>query len=193
MVMAVSIPLVGYLQLGEFRQNLLVMGSVSDVVIEYMIFKDAPLYTLYLRDMYNLKIRYTSITARRTEREGHGIYDLSAFNTDDIDVSGYNVHFHDVDVWNQDDCIAVKDGSEDMLFERITASGLGLTIGSIGGSTVRNITFKDSLLYKSYKGIHMKFREGGGGLIRDITFENITIVQPEQWGVWIGPAQQSIK
>ena len=29
-----------------------------------------------------------------------------------------------------------------MLFERLTSSGLGLTIGSIGGSTVRNITFR---------------------------------------------------
>jgi hypothetical protein len=36
----------------------------------------------------------------------------------------------------------VKDSSSNMLFERLTASGLGLTIGSIGGSTVKNITFR---------------------------------------------------
>jgi hypothetical protein len=71
---------------------------------------------------------------------------------------------HDVDIWNQDDCIAVKDNSTNMLFERIYASGLGLVIGSIGGSSiVQNITFRDSLVYKSYKGIYMKFREDEEG------------------------------
>ncbi len=188
-----GIPLVGYVQLGERRPTLIEMKRVSNTIIEYIIFKDAPMYTLYLREMENLKVRYTSVVARRTKRDGHGIYDLSAFNTDGIDVSGRNVHIHDVDIWNQDDCIAVKDSSSDMLFERIVASGLGLTVGSIGGSTVRNITFRDSFLHRSFKGIHMKFRENGGGLIEDITFDNITIVQPEQWGIWIGPAQQSIR
>ncbi len=124
------------------------MHGCSDVVIEYMIFKDAALYTMHLREIYNLTLRYSSVVARRTTGDGHGIYDLSAFNTDGIDVSGQNVHIHDVDVWNQDDCIAVKDGSSDMLFERITASGLNLTVGSIGGSSVRNITFRYSLLQK---------------------------------------------
>lgn len=38
-----------------------------------------------------------------------------------------------------------------MLFERINASGVGLTIGSIGSSTVRNITFRDSVMQSSYK------------------------------------------
>jgi hypothetical protein len=54
-------------------------------------------------------------------------------------------------VWNQDDTVAVKDGSQDMLFERVTASGVGLTIGSIGSSTVRNITFRDCNMYDTYK------------------------------------------
>jgi hypothetical protein len=44
-----------------------------------------------------------------------------------------------------DDSFCVKDGSSNMLFERLTSSGLGLTIGSIGGSTVRNITFRSVL------------------------------------------------
>jgi len=43
---------------------------------------------------------------------------------------------------SSDDSFCVKDDSSNMLFERLTSSGLGLTIGSIGGSTVRNITFR---------------------------------------------------
>jgi polygalacturonase len=114
---------------------------------------------------------------------------IRAFNTDGFDVTGRNVWIHDCKVWNQDDCIAVKDDSQDMLFERIEASGLGLTIGSIGSSTVRNITFRDCHMHKTYKGIYLKFR--GSGLIQDVLYENVVIDSPEQWAIWIGPAQQA--
>ena len=76
---------------------------------------------------------------------------MTAFNTDGFDVSGRNVWIHDCNVWDQDDCIAVKGTSENMLFERINASGIGLTIGSIGNSVVNNITFRDSYMYHTWK------------------------------------------
>lgn len=196
-----GVPFIGYIQLIEFRPDLLVMNRTSNVLIEYLILRDSGLYTMFLLDVENLEVRYTSIVARRTLEDGHSLLDLSAFNTDGIDVSGNNVYIHDVDIWNQDDCIAVKDSflaeSTNMLFERITASGLGLTVGSIGGTVVRNITFRDSFLYKTYKGIYMKFRHDMDrdtpGLVENVLFENITMYEPEQWGIWIGPAQQSIK
>eukprot|EP00554_Chaetoceros_debilis_P015014 CAMPEP_0194124882 /NCGR_PEP_ID=MMETSP0150-20130528/59174_1 /TAXON_ID=122233 /ORGANISM="Chaetoceros debilis, Strain MM31A-1" /LENGTH=351 /DNA_ID=CAMNT_0038818667 /DNA_START=726 /DNA_END=1778 /DNA_ORIENTATION=- len=183
-----GIPFIGYIQLGEDRPNLFEIKRCINTLIEHMIFKNAPLYTVNLRDSHYAKIRHTSIIARRTKMDGHALVDLSAFNTDGLDVSGKHMHGHDIDIWNQDDCIAVKDGSRDMLFERITASGLGLTVGSIGSKTVNNIVFRDSILYKSYKGIFMKFRdklnEHIPGLIEDVTFENIEIVEPQSWGVW---------
>ena len=163
----------GYVELIEFRPHLLVTNRTSNILIEYLIIRDSPLWTLNLVDVNGLTMRYCSVLARRTYEHSHGLIDLSAFNTDGIDVSGHNVHVHDCDIWNQDDCIAVKDTrtdmpSSNMLFERIHASGLGLTIGSIGGTHVQNITFRDSYLYKSYKGIYMKFRtSSSAGLIED--------------------------
>jgi len=90
-----------------------------------------------------LEIRDCEISARRTDQDHHGLIDMTAFNTDGFDVNGKNVWIHDCTVWDQDDSIAVKGTSENMLFERITASGVGLTIGSIGTNTiVNNITFR---------------------------------------------------
>ena len=111
--------------------------------------------------------------------------DLQAFNTDGFDVTGKNVHMHDLNIWNDDDCIAVKDGSENMLFERINASGLGLVIGSIGASRVNNITFRNSYMYHTFKGIYMKTRWSDSGpvgesaSITNILYENITMFEPE--------------
>lgn len=99
--MSLGIPGIGYIQLNEFRPDLLVMNRTTNVLIEYLIFRDAPLYTLHLVDMNVLTIRYISIVARRSDMDGHGLLDLTAFNTDGIDVSGHNVYIHDADIWNQ--------------------------------------------------------------------------------------------
>ena len=112
------------------------------------------------------------LRVRRSDWNSHNLVELTAFNTDGFDVSGRNVHIHDCDIWNQDDTIAVKDDSRDMLFERITASGVGLTIGSIGSSLVKNVTFRDCYMPNTLKGIYMKFR-ADGGTIEDVTYENI--------------------
>ena len=109
-------------------------------------------------------------------------------------VSGNNVWIHDVSVWNQDDSICVKHNASNMLFERIEASGMGLTIGSIGHARVRNITFRDCTMPSTYKGIYIKFNRDAitqPCSIEDVLYENITIDEPEQWPIWIGPAQQS--
>eukprot|EP01034_Spumella_vulgaris_P022512 gene22512-28641_t len=129
-----------------------------------------------------------------------GSKNIIAFNTDGFDVTGNNVHIHDCNIWNQDDCIAVKGcatGSTNMLFERISCSGLGLVIGSIGSSVVRNITFRDSVMPSTYKGIYMKTRWSDLGpnataaVIEDILYQNITMEAPQQYAIWIGPAQQT--
>lgn len=87
--------------------------------------------------------------------------------------------------------------SSNVLVERVRASGVGLTIGSIGGTPegtcVNNITFRDSVMPNTYRGIYMKsgnILEGTTANITDVTYKNITIINPESWPIWIGPAQQ---
>ena len=90
--------------------------------------------------------------------------------------------------------------SQHMLFERITASGLGLTIGSIADrenhSCINNITFRDAYMYKTWKGIYMKSFNGhtepgviAFGMISNVLYENIVMDKPAQVPIWIGPQQ----
>lgn len=186
-----GLPGIGYLHYTENRPRLFHVENGVNLLIENILFKDSPYWTFFVNAVDGLEVRETEISARRTEKENHNLIDMSAFNTDGYDVTGNDVWIHDCSVWCQDDTIAVKDGSSNMLFERINASGVGLTIGSIGSSTVKNITFRDCYMPNSFKGIYLKFRDGDGGLIEDVTFENIVIDSPSQWPIWIGPAQQS--
>jgi hypothetical protein len=54
---------------------------------------------------------------------------------------GTNIWIHDCNIWDDDDCIPIKQQdshsihsscSQNMLFERVNALGVGLTIGSVG-------------------------------------------------------------
>jgi polygalacturonase len=186
-----------FLKHQEDRPRLFHIVTSKNVLVENMLFKDSPYWTFYAENSDGLLIRYSDVSARWTKKDTHTLIDLQAFNTDGFDVTGKNVYIHDCNIWNQDDCIAVKDGSENMLFERIVCSGLGLVIGSIGSSRVHNITFRDSYLPNTVKGIYLKTRWSDSGpvgeqaSITDVFYENITIDNPIQYGIWIGPAQQT--
>jgi hypothetical protein len=166
----------------------MVISESRDIVVEKLFFKDSPYWTFLGRGITNLEVRHSRIEARRTSADGHSAIDLTAFNTDGFDLSKCdNVWIHDCSVWNQDDCFDVKDGTSNVVIERVNASGLGLTIGSIA-SSVRNITFRNAHMHHTEKGIYLKFR--GAGVVADVTYENVVMDAPEQWAIWIGPAQQ---
>lgn len=202
--------LVEYLLIGEDRPRLLSIYNSTNLLVENLLLKNSPYWTFLANDISNLEIRNTDVDARRRpDIQYHDLSEMTAFNTDGFDVAGRNVWIHDCNIWNDDDCIAVKEQtsasyrsscSENMLFERINASGVGLTIGSIGPNIahtcVKNITFRDSTMYNTFKGIYLKSRPGSvgeTGEITDVTYENILIRNASQWSIWIGPQQAGYK
>ncbi len=168
----------------ENRPRLMHIYNSKNLLVDNIYFKDSPYWTFDASDVRNLEIRFTNVSARRTDIDYHDIFDMTAFNTDGFDVSGSNIWIHDCEIWNDDglyaspfsffyayalssfsDCIAVKgtngngkqsNCSENMVFERLNASGVGLTIGSIGPSTahtcVKNITFRDIYMHRTFVG-----------------------------------------
>ena len=187
-----------YLKNQEDRPRLIHIREVTETIVENIYLKDSPFWTFYAERSDGLTIRYVDVDARWDQANSHTLLDLQAFNTDGFDVTGKNVYIHDCTIWNQDDCIAVKEPASNMLFERISCSGVGLTIGSVGESVVSNITFRDSVLPNTYKGIYIKNRWDDRGAapldvasITNILYENITMTAPEQYAIWIGPAQQT--
>ena len=94
-----------------------------------------------------------------------------------------------------------------MLFERMTMTGFGASIGSVpphaNGHCVRNITFRDVAMPGTGKGIYIKSNPSCGlavdkhnrtvqktSLITAITYENVVLDKPWWWAIWIGPQQQ---
>lgn len=188
-----------FLRYGENRPILFEINGGSNITFERILLLNSPRYHFFAKDVTSLTVHNAKVDARVDNSAVHDYANLQAFNTDGFDVSGSRAHFHDIDIWTQDDCIAVKDWSQHMLFERINCSGLGLAVGSIGNSIVNNITFRDCSMHSTVKGIYIKsawipgHRPTGTpyASISNITYENIKILSAVQYAIWIGPAQQN--
>jgi len=106
---------------------------------------------------------------------------IKAFNTDGIDINGDDVYIHDCEIHVGDDCIAVKNGNN-WLVENIIASGLGMSIGSVGIGS--NIVFRNIVMTDTIRGIFVKTNT------KNVAFENFIIKKSLIFPIWIGPAYQ---
>eukprot|EP01061_Rhynchopus_euleeides_P021048 TRINITY_DN3421_c0_g1_i5.p1 TRINITY_DN3421_c0_g1~~TRINITY_DN3421_c0_g1_i5.p1 ORF type:complete len:494 (+),score=229.00 TRINITY_DN3421_c0_g1_i5:40-1482(+) len=191
-----GIPLIGYAERQENRPRTLEIAHSADVLVEKVYFRNSAYWTFWATDTNNIEVSQSLLTAMRSDKEWqkkHSEIALTAFNTDGFDFGGCDgIYVHDSEVWNQDDSVCLKDNTKNALVERVSASGLGFTIGSLGNSYAVNITFRDCVMRETVKGIYMKFRSGGdNALVQNVTYENLQIKGVSGWPIWIGPAQQS--
>ncbi|CAG9766904.1 unnamed protein product [Ceutorhynchus assimilis] len=128
----------------------------------------------------------------------HFVVDVSAgdangkgHNTDGFDVSSSTgITVQNSVVKNQDDCVAVNQGSN-FIFRNLTCSGghgLSLSVGqsSASGSanTVKNVTFSDCTVLNSDNGIHVKTHsDAGTGSVSDVTYKNINLSGIRKYGI----------
>ncbi|KAK3240809.1 hypothetical protein CYMTET_49382 [Cymbomonas tetramitiformis] len=173
----------------------------SEILIEHLSFEDGPDWQTYLEKITNVVVRHVSvkITCLPVIGTVTEIINALALNTDGIDVWGSNVHIHDVDIVNGDDCICVKgnaDGSgimsENWLVENSSATGEGLSIGTMwsGNFTTRNVTFRNIEMPHTRKGIYIKV-DTEGNVVEDVLYQNITLLGSTlQFPVMIGPIHQ---
>ncbi|XP_050305046.1 polygalacturonase-like [Anthonomus grandis grandis] len=112
-------------------------------------------------------------------------------NTDGFDVSSStSITVQNSQIHNQDDCVAVNQGSH-MIFKNLTCSGghgLSLSVGQSSSSgsanTVNNVTFTDSTVLNSRNGIHIKTHtDAGTGSINLVTYKNIQLSGITNYGV----------
>ena len=188
---------IDYLKYQEDRPRLFVIDASKNIIFERILLLNSPFWSFWAQNSDNLIIRYSEVYIE-TKYQKHSLWDLQKFNTDGYDVTGRNIHIHDVNVYNNDDCICIKDDTQNVLVENVVTSGLGLVVGSIGSSHVSNITFKNAIMPYTIKGIYLKTRwrdEGPSANLRigisDVLYENITIIKPQQFAIWLGPAQQA--
>ncbi|CAJ1948716.1 unnamed protein product [Sphenostylis stenocarpa] len=104
-------------------------------------------------------------------------------NTDGIDIfTSKNILIENSTIACGDDCIAISGGSSNINATGIACGpGHGISIGSLGRDqtyeTVEEVHVKNCSFTNTTNGARIKTAPGGSGYARNITFENITLVQ----------------
>lgn len=195
------------------RPHMLSMQRVRHCIIEGLHFHNSPRYHLSLTDIDDFLIQDIEIKVDIFEQKKlamkHGKFDyrlnLPTFplNTDGIDPAGSNIVIRNSRITSYDDSIAVKPAnsgysiakcSENItVYNMTTWMGVGMTIGTVpphkNFACVRNVSFKDITLYTPIKSVYVKTNPGdnGYGVIENILYENMKIIEPIWWNIYIGP------
>ncbi|KAJ5292730.1 uncharacterized protein N7443_008683 [Penicillium atrosanguineum] len=113
--------------------------------------------------------------------------DPAAHNSDGFDISSSDyVTLENIEVYNQDDCVAVTSGTQIVVDNIYCSGGHGLSIGSIGGksnNTVNGVTFKNSQVVNSQNGCRIKSNADTTGSVSNVVYQNITLSEISDYGI----------
>ncbi|KUJ11439.1 pectin lyase-like protein [Mollisia scopiformis] len=146
---------------GEYGPRLIRLINVEYFSVHDIALVDSPAFHLILDtctggEVYNMIIRGGN--------EG---------GLDGIDVWGFNIYIHDVEVTNKDECVTVKNPSNHILIENIYCNWSGgSAIGSLGLDTdISKITYNNIYTWSSNQMMMLK-SNGGNGTVSDCVFSN---------------------
>ncbi|ORY57786.1 RGase A [Pseudomassariella vexata] len=145
----------------QYGARILRLGKVDNFSIHDIALVDAPAFHLGLDTCTNGEI-YNMII--RGGDEG---------GLDGIDIWGSNIHVHDIQVTNRDECVTVKSPANNMLIENIHCNWSGgSAMGSLGANTqISNILYRNIYTVQSNQ-MYMIKSNGGSGTVKNCTFEN---------------------
>jgi polygalacturonase len=171
---------------GFSRPRLLLLEGSVGLTVHNITLRNSPSWTLHLANVTGAHVFNVTILAPATSH-----------NTDAIDVDcSSDVLIEDAHIAVGDDAVAVKSGinwfgrafgrrSENVLVRRVTVGpapdkpgdvNTALTVGSEMSAGVRNVTFEDCVMVGTALGSYVKSERGRGGVIEDIVYRNITLV-----------------
>lgn len=156
------------------RPRLVVLRGCTRVLIEGVTFRNSPSFHLVPDHCENVIID-----------GAHFVAPSNAPNTDGLDPSGWNYLITHCTFDVGDDCIAIKASQrppsgrpscENFTITDCTFKhGHGMSIGSQTRGGLRNLVVRDCTFEGTEAGIRMKSSRGIGGLVEDLTYDNLTM------------------
>jgi len=156
-----------------FRLSKVVKSTLSGFTI-----KNSPYRTFSI-----LSSSYTTLSGLTLDSSAG---DDLAKNTDGFDLSKNNyVTITGNKIYNQDDCLAMQSSTNTVFSSNTCSGGHGISIGSIGGTsvsssdTVSGLTVKNNKIIDSVNGIRIKTITSAYGLVEDVTYTSNVLTNVE--------------
>ena len=156
------------------RPYLVVLNQCKRVLVEGVTIQNSPMFHLVPRDCEDVTIEGVSVSAPR-----------NAPNTDGMDPSGRNYQIRNCTFDVDDDCIAVKPSVKTETgrpsCENFTIVGCtfkrghGMSVGGQSAGGMKHMVVRDCTFEGTDAGIRLKSSRIAGGLVEDLTYENLTM------------------
>jgi polygalacturonase len=160
------------------RPTLLYITGGSDITVSGLRQKNPPnVFNSVKGDSDN--VVFSNLKMDATSKSSN-----AAKNTDGFDIgASTNVIISNVNVSNDDDCVAFKPGANGVTVTDITCTGShGLSVGSLGKSSndeVKNIYVKGATMINSTKAVGIKTYPSGGShgqsTVSNVTWTDVTV------------------
>ncbi|RAO69458.1 uncharacterized protein BHQ10_005470 [Talaromyces amestolkiae] len=146
---------------GEYGPRLLRLYDVTNFAIHDIALVDSPAFHLTL-DTCNQGEVYNMIV--RGGNEG---------GLDGIDLWGFDIWVHDVEVTNKDECVTVKNPSNHIQVENIYCNWSGgCSMGSLGNDTNISKILYNNIYTVNSNQMFMFKSNGGSGEVTEVTLQN---------------------
>lgn len=154
------------------RPYMVVFNHCQRVLVEDITLANSPSFHLVPRACEDVTIRKIYIHAP-----------ADAPNTDGIDPSGHNYLITECKFDTGDDCIAIKPTGKAftpscenfVITNCIFMHGHGMSVGGQTPGGLRNLIVRNCTFDSTEAGIRLKAGRGFGGLVEDLTYENLTM------------------
>ena len=156
------------------RPFLVVLTGCRRVLVEGVTLTNSPMFHLVPQKCQDVRIEGIHISSPQTSK-----------NTDGLDPSGWNFVIKGCTFDVGDDCIALKPSGriaadqpacKDFLIENCTfLHGHGMSVGGQTPGGLEHLTVRDCAFRGTDAGIRLKAPRGSGGLVENLTYENLTM------------------
>nr|AHJ09939.1 glycoside hydrolase family 28 [Apriona japonica] len=167
---------------GTIKPVFFILHGVKNSVMHDLKVKNTPYHAIWIENSDGVSVSNISINNRDGDTMG-------GHNTDGFNVwTSNNVTLDNINVYNQDDCVAIKSGTNIVVKDAYCYGGHGLSIGSVGGrdyNIVENVLVSNSLIEKSDNGVRIKTVYGATGSVTNVTYANIFLMGIKKYGIVI--------
>ncbi|XP_018568805.1 probable endopolygalacturonase II [Anoplophora glabripennis] len=167
---------------GTVKPVFFVLHGLKDSVIHDLKIKNTPYHAIWIEHSDGVIASDVYIDSKDGDTMG-------GHNTDGFNVwTSNNVTLERITVFNQDDCIAIKSGTNVLVRDVYCYGGHGLSIGSVGGrdyNIVENVLVSNVEIENSDNGVRIKTVYGATGSVTNVTYEDIFLVGINNYGIII--------
>nr|AMD09884.1 endopolygalacturonase [Mesosa myops] len=167
---------------GKIKPVFFILHGLRNSIIHDINVKNTPYHAIWIEDSDGVVASNVYIdNGDGDSKGGHNTDGFNVWRSNDVTLEG-------ISVYNQDDCIALKSGTNIVVRDTYCSGGHGLSIGSVGGrdyNIVENVLVSGSQIVNSDNGVRIKTVYEATGSVSNVTYKDITLKNINKFGIVI--------